>query len=355
MNAANGPHPDDHIALVNRSSELTYTPAWWVPGAHLQTLWGKLVRPSPALHTVRERWTTPDDDEIELHRVPASSAAAPARLLVLHGLEGTIRSHYLRGTLARARDHGWAADALIFRGCNGEVNRVPRMYHSGETSDLDFVVRRLVGEHPGQPLVIAGFSLGGNVLLKWLGERGEDVPPEVRAAAAVSVPFDLEQGARKLERGFSRLYTWHFLKSLRRKARAKLQHFPGLFDQEALDRATSLYEFDDCVTSPVHGFTGAHDYYSRSSSLQFLPGIRRPTLLLSSYDDPFLPRKVLDDVLMMARNNDLIEAEFHSRGGHVGFVSGRSPLRPSYHAEERAIEFLQHNLEAPAQAAVARP
>jgi uncharacterized protein len=354
LNAANGPHPDDHIALVNRSSELTYTPAWWVPGAHLQTLWGKLVRPSPALETVRERWDTPDSDEIEVQRVLSPRGDAPVRLLVLHGLEGTVRSHYLRGMLARARNHGWAADALIFRGCNGEVNRVPRMYHSGETTDLDFVVHRLVSEHPGQPLVLAGFSLGGNVLLKWLGERGKDLPTEVRAAVAVSVPFDLEQGARKLERGFSRLYTWHFLKSLRRKALAKLRHFPGLFDAHALARATSLYEFDDCVTSPVHGFASAHDYYSRSSSKQFLPGIRRPTLLISSYDDPFLPPEVLNDVLMVARNNGSIQAEFHTKGGHVGFVSGRSPLRPHYHAEERAIEFLTRNIDAPAFTGTAR-
>jgi uncharacterized protein len=347
LNATNGPHSDDHIVLVNRSSELTYTPAWWVPGAHLQTLWGRLARRSPELVTRSERWTTPDDDEIELHRLaPARQDAHTPRLLVLHGLEGTIRSHYLRGAMVHARDRGWFADALIFRGCNGEVNRARRMYHSGETTDLDFVVRRLAREHPGQPILLAGFSLGGNVLLKWLGEHRQDVPSEVRAAAAVSVPYDLERGARKLERGFSRLYNWHFLRSLRRKALAKLEHFPGLFEGAALSRARTLFEFDDCVTSPVHGFAGAHDYYSRSSSLQFLSGIRRPTLLLSSFDDPFLPPDVLDNVALVARSNPHIAVEFTAKGGHVGFVSGRFPTRPHYYSEERVIEFLARNAAA---------
>ena len=196
----------DRIALVNRSSELTYTPAWWVPGAHLQTLWGKLVRRIPLVATHMERWTTPDDDELDIHRLRAPDAGKETpRLLLLHGLEGTIRSHYLQGTLALAQARGWAADVLVFRGCNGEVNRVRRMYHSGETTDIDFVVRRLISENPDQPLLIAGFSLGGNVLLKWLGEQGADAPGQLRAAAAVSVPFDLERGARNIEHGFSRV------------------------------------------------------------------------------------------------------------------------------------------------------
>ena len=203
--------------------------------------------------------------------------------------------------LARAQARGWAADVLIFRGCNGEVNRTRRMYHSGETTDLDFVVRRLIHENPDQPLVIAGFSLGGNVMLKWLGEQGVDAPEQFRAAAAISVPYDLERGARHIERGFSRVYTWHFLRTLRMKAAAKLARFPDLYDWDAVARAQTLYDFDDAVTAPVHGFADAHDYYSRSSSLQYLSAIRTPTLLLSSFDDPFLPPDVLDAVAIMAR------------------------------------------------------
>jgi predicted alpha/beta-fold hydrolase len=328
---------------VSRPSEYTYTPAWWVPGGHLRTLWGKLVRRPPSLETRVERWATDDGDEIELQRAEprAVVAAHRGRLLVLHGLEGTIRSHYLRGLLSRAQQGGWAADALIFRTCNGEMTRARRLYHSGETTDLEYVVRRLVREHPGQPLALAGFSLGGNVLLKWLGERGEDLPVEVRAAAAVSVPFDLERGSHFIEQGFGRVYTRHFLRTLRAKARRKLACDPGLFDAVALERARTLFDFDDVVTAPVHGFDNASDYYRRSSSLAFLPSIRRPTLLLSAYDDPFLPPAVLREVEHIARGNRCISVEFHRRGGHVGFISGRIPWETRYYAEERVLSFLE--------------
>jgi predicted alpha/beta-fold hydrolase len=338
---------------VSRSSELTYTPAWWVPGPHLHTLWGKLVRRAPAVHTRVERWATPDDDELEIRRLdaPAGAPADTPRLLLLHGLEGTIRSHYLRGTLAQARARGWAADVLIFRGCNGEVNRARRMYHSGETEDVDFVVRRLVTENPIQPLVVAGFSLGGNVLLKWLGERADEVPHQLHAAAAVSVPFDLERGSRHIERGFSRVYTRHFMRTLRKKALAKLDRHPGLFDPSALENARTLFDFDEVVTAPVHGFAGASDYYSRSSALGFLREIRCRTLLLSSYDDPFLPRHVLDDVTKIVSQNGCLFAEFHQEGGHVGFVSGRWPSRAHYYAEERVVEFLAAAVQQRSKAA----
>ena len=331
---------------MSRYRKDTYTPAWWVPGAHLQTLWGKLVRRAPQVNTRAERWSTPDGDSVELRRLdpPVGAPRDVPRLLVLHGLEGTIRSHYLLGLLDQARRRGWAADALIFRGCNGELPRARRFYHSGETTDLDVVVHRLVRENPGQPLVAVGVSLGGNVLLKWLGERGDSVPAAVRAAAAISVPFDLAEGSRRIERGFSRLYTWSFLRSLRRKALAKLAETPDLFDVRSLRDARTLTAFDDAVTAPVHGFESASDYYTRSSSRHFLGDIRRPTLLLSAYDDPFLPRQVLDDVAMTASRNPYITTEFHEHGGHVGFVAGRVPWRAAYHAERRVIEWLAERL-----------
>jgi predicted alpha/beta-fold hydrolase len=335
---------------VSRFSKDTYSPAWWVPGAHLQTLWGKLVRRPPTVATNAERWATPDGDALEIRRLaaPAGASAEVPRLLVLHGLEGTIRSHYVLGLLHQARRRGWAADVLIFRGCNGELPRARRFYHSGETSDLDFVVQRLVRQHPKQPLLIVGVSLGGNVLLKWLGERGASVPAELRAAAAISVPYDLERGSRQIERGFSRLYTVHFLRTLRRKALAKLAEDPGLFAEGPLRAARTLTEFDDAVTAPVHGFADARDYYTRSSARHFLAGVRRPTLLISAYDDPFLPREVLDDVALTASHNRCLQVEFHARGGHVGFVSGRVPWRPLYYAEERVATYLAAHLATPA-------
>ena len=327
---------------MTRSSEFTYTPAWWVPGAHLQTLWGKLLPCAPEVPTRIERWHTPDDDEIEVRRLdphPKIADSTP-RLIILHGLEGTIRSHYLQRTLAQARARGWAADVLLFRGCNGEVNRARRFYHSGETTDIDFVVRRIVAEHPGCSIGMVGYSLGGNVLLKWLGEQGEHLPAQVRAAAAVSVPFDLERSSRRLEQGLSRVYARRFLRTLRLKALAKLERFPGLFDAHRLAGARTLFDFDDVVTAPVHGFASASDYYRRSSSQQYLVSIRRPTLLLSAYDDPFLPPEVLNDVAILALHNTFLSAEFYRRGGHVGFISGINPFHSHHFAEERVLDFL---------------
>jgi predicted alpha/beta-fold hydrolase len=184
------------------------------------------------------------------------------------------------------------------------------------------------------------------VLLKWLGERGDDVPVQLRSVAAVSVPYDLERGSRQIERGFSRLYTFHFLRTLRRKALAKLAQEPGLFAEMPLRSARTLTDFDDAVTAPVHGFASARDYYVRSSARHFLAEIRRFTLLVSAYDDPFLPREVLDDVASMASLNPYLTVEFHEKGGHVGFVSGVVPWKPRYYAEERVIEYLAQHINA---------
>jgi predicted alpha/beta-fold hydrolase len=233
---------------------------------------------------------------------------------------------------------------LVFRGCGGEPNRAPRFYHSGETTDLDAVARRLLAADSDAPLLVAGVSLGGNVLLKWLGELSESVPGRIVAAAAVSVPYDLARASRYIDRGFARVYQHHFLKSLRRKALAKLERYPTLASRDRIDAARTLYEFDDVVTAPVHGFAGADDYYAQSSSIGFLTRIRVPTLLLSAFDDPFLPPDVLEDVEQIASTNHLLETDFPRIGGHVGFVSGANPLRPFYYAEWRVTEFLHQVL-----------
>ncbi len=329
-----------------------YSPAWWIPGAHLRTLWGKFVRSRPQVSTRVERWTTVDDDFLDLHRL-TGRAGAP-RMLILHGLEGSLRSHYAGGLFAEAQRRGWAADLLIFRSCGEEPNRTLRFYHSGETSDLDSVVRRLIGEDPDRPLLLVGVSLGGNVLLKWLGEQGDQLPPQIRGAAAISVPFDLARGSRFLDRGFSRLYQAHFLRSLRRKAISKSERYPRSIRPDVVRRAHTLYAFDDLVTAPVHGFRDADDYYSRSSSLHFLAGVRTPTLLLSAHDDPFLPSEVLEEVSVIARENSALHLEFVERGGHVGFISGSMPWQPFYYAEWRVAEFLQTTLSG-VEAVALRP
>ena len=317
----------------------TYSPSWWLPGPHARTIWGRFFRRTPPIPTRIERWDTEDGDFLDIVRLQGTPSEP--RLVMLHGLEGAPRSHYARGLFLEATRRGWSADLLIFRGCGVEPNRNPRFYHSGETGDLDSVVRRLLLEDPSAPFVLAGVSLGGNVLLKWLGELGTEVPDRVVAAAAVSVPFDLERASRHIDRGFAQVYQRHFLKSLRRKALAKLDRYPGIMSRDRVQAARTLYDFDDAVTAPVHGFDGAADYYARSSSINFLGKIRVPTLLLSAVDDPFLPAAVLNQVRDVARSNEHITVEFPATGGHVGFVSGQNPLRPFYYAEWRVSRFLE--------------
>src|SRR6266566_2854567 len=290
------------------SREIMYSPAWWIPGGHLQTLWGKLFRRQAPAPTALERWDTPDGDFIELHRLSAAPGAP--RLLLLHGLEGTVRSHYAQGLLNEAARRGWGADLLIFRSCGSEMNRARRFYHSGETTDTAFVLERISREFRTSSLAITGVSLGGNVLLKFLGERGTDLPPQLKAAAAISVPFDLSRSSRRINQGFSRLYQRFFINSLRRKAQEKAARFPDLAPATQIAGLRTLEDFDNVITGPLHGFRDAQDYYTRSSSLPWLARIRLNTLLLSAVDDPMLPPEVLDEVREVARKNPALHLDF---------------------------------------------
>ena len=325
----------------------SFRPAWWARGAHAQTVYGKFARRAPRTPTRAERWDTPDDDFLDVVRLDPSGAWAgrpdAPRLLLLHGLEGGLRSHYVHGLFAGCARRGWGMDLMLHRTCGPELNRAPRFYHSGETGDAALFVDRVAAEHPGAPLVACGVSLGGNQLVKYLGEAGAGdgppVPNTLRAAAAISVPYDLARGSRRIGQGASRLYQRHFLRSLRAKAARKLADHPHLFDGARLPALRTLWELDDLVTGPVHGFRDAADYYARSSARHFLAGVRVPTLLLSAEDDPFLPAAVLDEVRAAAAGNPCLTVEFHARGGHVGFVGGRVPWRPDYYAERRTLEW----------------
>jgi predicted alpha/beta-fold hydrolase len=232
---------------------------------------------------------------------------------------------------------------LLFRTCDGRMNRARRTYHSGETTDLDRVVQHLVLEDSARPIVLAGISLGGNVMLKWLGEKGDAVPEQLRAAIAVSTPYDLARSSRAIDSGFARLYQWNFLRSLKKKARLKVAEYPDICAVDSLAALTTMWEFDDRFTAPLHGFRDASDYYARSSSIRFLGGIRRPTLLLSARDDPFHTNEVLRDVEEIAGANPNLHVEFHQRGGHVGFVGG-TPWHPAYYVESRVESFLANYL-----------
>jgi len=320
-----------------------FRPAWWLPNPHAQTMWGKFARRRPNTRTTPECLESPDGDGIELFHL--QGAATSPRILLLHGLEGSVRSHYIGGLLSEASARGWGATLMVFRGCGSVPNLARRFYHSGETADIGHVFDVLSARWPDSSWCLAGVSLGGNVLLKWLGERGDEVTGRVRAAAAISVPFDLEAGSRHISRGFARVYDRSFLNSLRQKALAKLGRYPDLFDRAQLASARSVFDFDDVVTGPVHGFTGAHDYYEQSSSQGYLSRVRVPTLLLSAYDDPFLPSEVLTRASAAASSNPALRVEFHQAGGHVGFVGGRWPWRPFYYAEWRAFHFFDAVME----------
>ncbi len=281
-----------------------------------------------------------------LDHVEGTDVRSP-RLLVLHGLEGSSYSVYVQGFLAKAFRRGWRGTALNFRSCARDPallsrmlpNRRPRLYHSGETSDLDFVVATLAARDPEAPLFAAGVSLGGNVLLKWLGENpGQRM---VTAAVAVSTPYDLAAGSRHLETGLGRFYVGGFLKTLREKAGGVARRFPeaaARIDLEGVSRSRTFWDFDDAATGPLHGFTGADDYYARSSSLNFLGRIRTPALCLSAQDDPFLPAGVLDLAREQAAASGAVSFVITKRGGHIGFVAGGGAR---YWAEEISLGWLE--------------
>jgi hypothetical protein len=299
---------------------------------------GKLLRGGMgAVSLRRERWSTPDGDFLDLDFTPDPDPESPL-VLVLHGLEGSARRGYCMEAYRRLLPRGVAAVGLNFRACGGEANDRARAYHSGETGDPGWVLERLRERHPDRPLGALGFSLGGNVLLKLLGERADGGRGLLAAAVAVSVPYDLGAGADHLGRGLTgRVYTHYFLRSLLAKARAKAHLLSELVDLEAAGRARTLRTFDDLVTAPLHGFEGAEHYYRESSAAAYLSGIRVPTLLLHSDDDPFMPPDALP--LDAIRTNAHLHPVLTQGGGHVGFVAG-TPARPRFWAEESAARFL---------------
>jgi predicted alpha/beta-fold hydrolase len=317
----------------------TFVPAWGLRNPDAQTLFAYWLRPRALVPgVVRERWETPDGDFLDVDRLPGAPAAP--HVLVLHGLEGSTRSGYVQALLKGAATYGWGATALNFRSCSGEPNRIARSYSSGETDDPRWVLHQLRNEHGIQgPLVAVGFSLGANALLKLLAEDGEQ--SLLSAAVAVSTPFDLSVCSKWLDTrsGIGTLYRESFLRSLKQKALGKATRFPEQLDIRAIRKARTLEAFDDAVTAPLYGFANAQDYYRDASAGFRLEGIRRPTLLLSSKDDPVVPRSVLPAEL----HNPHLSETWTERGGHVGFLTG-SLWRPGFWAEARSLDFLRETL-----------
>ena len=313
----------------------------------MQTLWPYLFRRMPRVELRRERLELPDGDFLDLDWTKNSRGPI---VIVLHGLEGSSDSKYARGLLKAVHDHGWRGVVMHFRGCGGEPNRLPRSYHSGETTDLAYVVKLLQSREPETPLFVVGFSLGGNVLLKWLGEtatetslsRGPRLDPigevgaqtPIKAAVAVSVPFLLDESAKRLDQGFSRVYQWGLMRSMRNAVAEKRRRMKLPLKIEDLSALRTFRDFDEHVTAVLHGFAGADDYYNRSSSRQYLKGIQIPTLIVQSRDDPFMTDAVIpqDGELSPA-----IKLELYDSGGHVGFIQGAWPWAPRCWLEGRIL------------------
>jgi len=336
------PSYDPHRVVRAPFIPRPYVPAWWLPGPNAQTVAGRYLREATGVHYRRERIETPDGDffDIDFATIEGSRARPPRDdapiALVTHGLEGGSDAPYVLETCRALWDRGVRAVAMNFRTCSGEPNRLARFYHAGDTDDVAFVLDLLAGRFPGVPLAAVGYSLGGNVLLKYLGERGEQA--RVRVAAGISVPFDLGAGADKLQStAIGRTYTGVFIRPMKAKFRQKLHMLADACDIERVLAARSFREFDDAATARLHGFSGADDYYARSSCGQFVPRIRVPTLLIHAEDDPFIPEAAIPREAIRA--NPCLTAVITPHGGHVGFVAG-PPWRPEFWAEAEAARFV---------------
>ncbi|MGE0797178.1 MAG: YheT family hydrolase [Lautropia sp.] len=336
-----------------------YAAPRWLANRHAQTIWPALVLRGPRLRYRRERWATPDDDFIDLDwaepaasagsaagsaagiTAPAPPPAAPSMIAppgvpplvaLFHGLEGSSASHYARALMAATLARGWRGVVVHWRGCSGEPNRLARAYHSGDSTEVDWVLRRL------RPNFVAGVSLGANALLKWLGEQGS-AAGFIQAAAGVSAPQQLRDGAVALRSGFNRVYNWNFLLTMKRKSVAKLARFPDAFDRERMLAARDFFDFDDAVTAPLHGFASAEDYWACSSCRQYLGGIAVPTLVLNALNDPFLPPSAL---ATPAEVGPAVTLDYPKDGGHVGFARGGPPGRIDWLPQRLLGYFARH-------------
>lgn len=328
--------------------KLTFEPTRALSNRHVQTVLRLVLRQAPDAPLRAASIPTPDGDVLDVYLDGAADSApktAPLVLLV-HGLEGSHLSPYVRTLRRLVMAKGWSSVSMVLRSCGGRLNLAPRLYHTGETEDLATVVRWVVERWPERSLLLAGYSLGGNQVAKWLGTQGDAVPANVRAAAAVSPPFDLTVTAPQIDAALFGIYRRKFLRTLLPKALAKARQHPGLLDPARLAAIRSLRDFDDAVTAVLHGFVDADDYYRRSGCAQYLAGVRRPLLLVASADDPFTPGETIPEAL--CRGHRWLHGCFTRHGGHVGFVAG-TPLEPSYWSELELLRFFDDVLsQAPA-------
>ena len=308
---------------------MNYSAPWWLPGGHAQTIWPALQSRTGRLPVPlyrRERWTTPDDDFVDVDWLDAPPTVPPATqsplLVLFHGLEGTSRSHYALALAQWAQAQGWGFAVPHFRGCSGEINLAPRAYHSGDFVEIGWLLAGFRARRAG-PICAVGVSLGGNALLRWAQEAGSAATSVVRALASISAPVDLTASGLAMGRGLNRqIYTRLFLQTMKPKAMRKLAQFPGLFDARALQDAQSLYDFDNVFTAPLHGFKDTRDYWQRASAKPHLADIRLPTLVVNALNDPFVPARSLPQRRDAGASVTLWQPE---HGGHVGFAAGPPP------------------------------
>jgi len=312
-----------------------FKPPAWLSNPHLQTLWPYFMRSGMKIEVRRERLELPDGDFIDLDWNTCDGGAI---VVLLHGLSGSVNSHYAKYTLRALQRRGMRGVLMNFRGASGEPNRLPRGYHGGETGDFAIVMQTLLRREPRTPIAAVGFSLGGNVLLKWVGEKQDKCP--LYAAVAVSAPLDLDRTTVRLSQGFSRLYQWHILKCLKRDLLVKSRKVDLPVDVTKISSVTSFRQFDDSITAPLHGFRNAAEYYEYSSARRFLGGISVPTLILHALDDPFIPASVLPANTELTASTTL---ELSRHGGHVGFVNKASTSDGDW-LENRITGFLNARL-----------
>lgn len=317
-----------------------YTPPAWLPGGHFQTIWPVFLQ-RRHIAWQRSHWETPDGDIVAVDTLPG--AANQPLVVLFHGLEGSSRSHYATSLAHELARHGWGLVLPHFRTCGGMNNRLPRAYFAGDSAEIGWMLDRVQAEHPSRPLFAAGVSLGGNALLKWLGEAQGAAGSRLLAAAGVSAPVDLTASGQALGRGFNRqVYTRHFIQTLLPKALAQLQRHPVLVqrvDSGKLAAARTLYEFDNLYTAPLHGYRDAHDYWLRASSKPGLKDIAIPTLVLNARNDPFVPAASLPGSTEVSHCVTLLQPE---EGGHVGFVCGAFPGRGNWLPQTLYRFFREH-------------
>ncbi len=318
------------------NKEHRFRPAWWLKNPHLQTVYARFAGRKRNVFSRQEIFELADGDFLDCRW--AGNNVGPI-MIILHGLEGSIESHYVKGMMQAAEQIGWRAVLVHFRSCGERLNRLAKNYHSGETADIAEFVAALRAREPNTPLMAIGYSLGGNVLLKWLGETGKENP--LTAAVAVSVPFDLAQATEKLGKNMTWAYQRYFLNPLKQKMLKKGEVHEYPFDAATVKAIVSIREYDERITAPLYGFKDAMDYYRQCSSRIFVKHIQVPTLLIQAEDDPFMGPSVIPQPHEIS---DRVEMEVYPCGGHVGFVSGWNPLKPQYWLEKRIPLFLEEKL-----------